>query len=157
MALAALLSVGASGSLSAGGATKVRLVGTGTVNPNQLGVGPGVRVTTTDRASRSRASSFSISGNVNGLFPGEILPMKLTISDSKRFGIIVQKVSTHVGTSSTTCSAKNVTVSTFSGHLHVAAKHSAQLGVQVAMLHSAPNACQGTDFTFTYTGRGVRS
>jgi hypothetical protein len=157
MVLAVLLSVGASGSLSAGGATKIRMVGTGTMVPNREGDARRVRVSTAGPARKSRPSSFSISGNVSGLFPGAILPLKLTITDAKRFGIIVDTVSTSVGTSSTTCSAKNVTVSTFSGHLHVAARHSAQLSVQVEMHHSAPNACQGTRFTFTYTGRGVRS
>jgi hypothetical protein len=130
MALALLLSVAASGSVAAGRA---------------------------NAEPRGPSSSFSISGNVNGLFPGEIVPLTLTITDSRRFGIIVQDVSTRVGTQSTTCSAKYVTVSKFSGQLHVAAKHAAQLGVQVAMRHGAPNACQGTVFTFTYTGREIRS
>jgi hypothetical protein len=46
-------------------------------------------------------------------------------------------------------------VSSFSGHLVVAAKKKAKATVQVTMVHTAPNGCQGAVFPFHYTGTGT--
>jgi hypothetical protein len=152
LTLAVLLSVAASGSVPVGGVTVIRLVGTGSGDALPE-AGPGRTV----EGAGSKASGFTIHGSVKGLFPGAIRPMTLTVTNPKKSGIIVEKVSTRVSSASPTCGSKYVTVSAYSGHLKVTRRHSAELGVRVTMRHSAPNACQGVVFGFAYSGRAVTS
>jgi len=104
-------------------------------------------------AARS-SSAFSIAGHVSGLFPGETLPLVLTVTNHESFPITVTSITTTVGNASAHCKAGNLTVTTFSGNLVVPAvkPRTATATVTVTMAHSAPNACQGARFLFRYSG-----
>jgi hypothetical protein len=116
--------------------------------PAATGVGP-----TTAQAVEARTKkTFPIGGGVTGLYPGKVLPLVLTVTNTKHVAITVTSISTVVSGASSQCGAVNVQVTSFSGDLHVKAKGKATTTVEVSMAHSAPDACQGAHFPFQYLG-----
>jgi hypothetical protein len=103
-------------------------------------------------AEASVSQSFSISGSVEGLFPGETAPLVLTVTNPQTFSLTVTSIATTVKTSNSSCPSTYVKVTVFDGHLHVASGTSAQTTVLVTMKHGAPDACEGTHFPFRYAG-----
>lgn len=100
---------------------------------------------------------FSISGGVNGLYPGASLPLVLTITNPAAFPIVVTSVSTSVGSPAATgCASTNLTVTQFSGRLSVPARSAATLTLTATLSHAAPDACQGAVFPLTYSGTAVK-
>jgi hypothetical protein len=99
------------------------------------------------------ARSFTIAGTVSGLYPGEMLPLTLTVSNRLAASITVTSITTSVATASKACSAANVAVSAFSGHLRLGARKSGTVTVDVTMARAASNVCQGARFPFTYSGK----
>ena len=97
-------------------------------------------------------SSFSIAGTVAHLFPGKKRSLVLTVTNHQKVTITVTSISTIVSNASSGCVAANVKVTSFSGHLLVAAGKTAKATVHVTMTHSAPNGCQGAHFPFHYSG-----
>jgi len=102
-------------------------------------------------------SSFSISGRVSGLYPGAVLPLTLTVSNSRSFPIDVTSISAAVGAPGGGCAASNLTVTSFSGQLFVPGKGARHAVVQVTLRHAAPNHCQGAVFPLTYSGTAVKA
>jgi hypothetical protein len=66
---------------------------------------------------------FRVSGSVGGLYPGRKLPLVLTITNPQRYAITVTAITTKVGNASAACFAMYLTVSSFTGSLHLAAGH----------------------------------
>ena len=103
-------------------------------------------------AAAALSSTFSIAGKVSGLYPGDSVPLVLTVTNPNKFGITVTSISTTVGNASSQCLAGNVTVTSFSGALTLSAGASGKVTVTVTMSHAAPDACQGRTFPVHYTG-----
>ncbi len=112
------------------------------------GAGP----TTAQAVQATTKKKFPIGGGVTGLYPGRVLPLVLTVTNTKHAAITVTSISTVVSGASSQCGAVNVQVTNFSGDLHVKAKGKATTTVEVSMAHSAPDACQGALFPFQYLG-----
>jgi hypothetical protein len=110
----------------------------------------------TSGAPGTRAHSFSIAGTVGGLFPGNTSALKLKVSNPQTVAIEVTSLTTTVGDAAIGCAAANVTVSAFSGHLVVPAGKARKATVFVTLVHSAPDACQGAQFPFTYHGLATK-
>lgn len=125
----------------AGGSDVIRLSGVG---------GAGVQ------PSAHRPVGFSITGSVDGLYPGATILMSLRVSNGGRHPIVVNEISTSVSSTAPLCPASDVTVGSFSGALHVPGGKSATVAVPVSMVHSAPDACQGVTFPFSYSGTASR-
>jgi len=102
-------------------------------------------------------SGFGITGDVSGLYPGQIASLQLTISNPKPFEISVTSITTAVGSATRTCPAAYLSVGAFSGHLRVGANGKATTTVTATLEHSAPDACQGAMFPLAYTGNAVRA
>jgi hypothetical protein len=96
--------------------------------------------------------TFSIAGSVGDLFPGKTLPLVLVISNPAKVPITVTSIATTVGAASVHCGAPLVKVTKFSGDLAVKADKTRDITVHVHLDLSAPNACQGALFPFTYSG-----
>jgi hypothetical protein len=101
-------------------------------------------------------TSFSISGHVDGLFPGAELALPVRIRNPYRRRIRVVSVRASVGPSGRPCPMRNVQVSSFRGSLVVAAHRSRWISLRVRMLRSAASACQGEVFPLRFIGRAVR-
>ena len=133
--------------LGAGAPGGIALVGAGAAAVSDPGAAP---------LMTGSSSRFSISGNVAGLYPGASLLLVLTISNPQQFAIVVNSITTSVGSPSASCSAANLSVSSFLGSLAVPAQGTATVTVTATMPHSAPNACQGAVFPLQYSGTAVK-
>jgi hypothetical protein len=110
----------------------------------------------TSKSDSRDGRSFTISGNVGGLYPGATVPLTLDVTNGLSRSIVVVSITTAVA-GSRVCNASNVVVSNFSGRLPVTARRSAHVIVEVTMVHSAPMICQGQRFTFHYRGWATSS
>jgi hypothetical protein len=101
---------------------------------------------------RRTSGSFSIAGNVSGLFPGRTLPLVLTLGNPNKLTITVGTVTTTVENATTVCTAINVSVTGFSGHVAVDAGKTRKVTVWVTMRTSTSNSCEGKSFPLHYKG-----
>jgi hypothetical protein len=138
-----IVSVGAGG-----GSADIRLGGSGNAGPGATGQ------TTSGPTSLVAASAarFSISGQVTGLYPGRTEPLTLSVTNPFKFEIFVVSVTTTEGSATPSCTAVNLSVSTFSGHVGVPAEGVAHIAVSASMSHSATDGCQGVTFPLQYSG-----
>jgi hypothetical protein len=138
--------VGASGSASGQVVEAGSILGRGSAETSAIGqLPPG--------ALRTAASkSFAISGHVTGLYPGAVLPLKVTVSNPWHFGIIVTSISASVGPGRPGCAAANLKVSPFTGELKLGAGQTGYATLEVTLAHAAPDACQGAVFPLSYRG-----
>lgn len=107
-------------------------------------------------AKSSSSGAFRIAGSIRGLYPGDSTRLVLTVINTRHFGIVVTSISTRVHTSRARCSASNLTVHKFVGHLKVPARRSVKVSLPVRLSRGAPNACQGVAFPLTYSGLARR-
>lgn len=97
-----------------------------------------------------------ITGSVAGLYPGESLPLALTVTNARTTAVTVTSVTTTVGNASALCTKKNLQISAFKhGALVVPAGGHATVTVQATMALAAGNACQGVEFSLTYHGKAT--
>jgi hypothetical protein len=101
-------------------------------------------------------TSFTIAGDVTGLYPGATRSLTLTVTDRRTFPILVTSITTAVGGGRPGCPAADLRVGPFTGGVSVAGEGSAQVVVTVSMLRSAPNACQGAVFPLSYHGTATK-
>ena len=97
-------------------------------------------------------AGFSISGSVQGLYPGAKLALDLHLVNQLAAALTVTSVTTVATSPSALCSSTNLTVSAFAGHLALPAHGATTAVVSVGLAHSAPNGCQGVVFALTYEG-----
>ncbi len=113
------------------------------------------------RAGRARpraaTSSFSIAGDVDGLYPGRSLPLQLAVTNHLGSKIRLTSITTTVLAPSLHCTAVNLTVSAWSGDLSIPAGKTATVTVHASMRHAAPDACQGVVFVLRYHGLATAS
>ena len=100
---------------------------------------------------------FSISGHVQGLYPGKATRIRLVVHNPNRFAIRVKSITVGVGNAGSLCSAKNVVVGSFSGSLRVTSGHSQTLRLPIRMRAGAPDSCSGKKFRLSYRGRAVKA
>lgn len=142
----------------------VILLGTTVVLPHRPAesvrlVGYGSSIVGTQRAPGASSSapgvraikSFTISGTMQGLYPGANLPLVLIVANPQSVTIKVTAISTTVSGSSS-CPGRNVAVSPYTGRLKVRRRSVSRVTVQVTMARSALDACQGNTFVFHYIG-----
>lgn len=97
--------------------------------------------------------TFSIAGDVGGLFPGAVKPLSLLVSNPFPDPIRVVSLSTTVGTPDRAgCTATVLTVSGLGSPVDIPPGQSRPVGVDVTMAATAPDACQGARFPLTYSG-----
>ena len=120
--------------------------------------------------SGSPGKAFTISGTLNGIFPGVTSKLYLTVTNPNNQAISITNLSATV-TSVTkaldapagTCaaSASNLVIQSFTGPAFTVAANSSRSSspayVPVLTPPSAANACQGATFTLTYGGNGSQT
>lgn len=117
------------------------------------------------RAQRKQSSTgkagripFTISGGVDGLYPGAVRPLTLHVDNPHRFRIKVRSLKVRVGSSDNQgCGPewirpkRKVKVSVL-----VPPRSRASVGYPVRMLEGAPLECQGSRWTLRFMGKGSR-
>jgi len=109
--------------------------------------------------------TFSISGDVSGLFPGASRPLVLTFTNSNNFAIKITSMEVAAATSDKGgCGASNLITPSFrddprsmTDDIIVPAKKTASHTFQVRMTASPANACQGATWALSYTGQAERA
>jgi hypothetical protein len=110
-----------------------------------------------DPGNDPAATSFLVSGAVDGLAPGVTRTLSLTLSNPSDSAISVQSVTVAVGDGRGGCAGSNVSVGPLTGPVFVAGRGTAEVALPVTMLGSAPGACQGSTFLLTYGGSAVKA
>ncbi len=105
-------------------------------------------------ASAAPVTSFSLSADFVGLFPGADLGAPVTARNPQPYALIVKTASVSISDAGPGCAASNVTVQSFSGDVTVPAGGSATIPVRIQMSPSAPDACQGATFPLQFQARG---
>ena len=124
---------------------------------NVIGAGAAVVSPSPSTAVASgETGRFGISGSVTGLYPGASMPLVLTVSNHQEFAIVVDSITTSVGSPSPACASANLSVSQFTGNLAVPAEGTSNVTVTVTLSHAAPDACQGAVFPLQYSGTAVK-
>jgi hypothetical protein len=122
-------------------------------------VGAGASQTTPgqSRVNGSDKRDFTISGQVDGLYPGARRGLVLTVANPNNFVISVQTLTVTVrAPSASGCPASTLSVAPFSGSLLVPANGTAARSVLVTMSPTAVNACQDVTFPLVYSGTAVK-
>ena len=116
--------------------------------------------------------SFNITGQAQGLYPGAVIALPLTLSNPQSFGIRVTQLTVAVQApgSAAGCTAGAVEVGVIANGQFTARNPipvSVTLGkngtaslpstVQLHMVASPPDACQGATFALSYSGSAVKS
>jgi hypothetical protein len=102
---------------------------------------------------------FFISGNISGLAPGVENQLAVTITNPHNSVIDVQSLAasvTSVDPAHSSCPGSSVTVDPYQGHIAVAKSGTAATQLPIRLSASAPNSCQGAQFTLGYTGTAVK-
>jgi hypothetical protein len=107
----------------------------------------------TTAGTASAADTFSIAGEVDGLYPGFDGVLNATVTNSLDVAIHVQRVDTTVtSVDATGCSAAFFGVDPATTSLDLAPGKSGVVPLTVHMDAAAPDACQGATFALTFQG-----
>jgi hypothetical protein len=103
----------------------------------------------------SRKGSFTIKGNVLGLYPGGTSRLTLTIRNKNGFAIKVKSIRVKAA-NAPGCARSNLVVKNFRGTLRVAAKRKRTIQLPIGLRSTAPDACMNARFPLRYTGKAVK-
>jgi hypothetical protein len=101
----------------------------------------------------SPADSVRLSGHVVGLYPGGARPFRVRVENTGRRPLIVLSVKAFVKNPSASCSAWNVSVRPYRGHLRLPQRARRWVRLTIAMRADAANACQRATFPLVYRAR----
>ena len=96
-------------------------------------------------SAAQRPVRFSVTGKAVGLFPGATRPLRVTVKNPHRFGIVVTDISVRVGAdrSRWTCWPRSyIRGPQKAPRVTVPARGSRRITLRIAMSHRAPDACQ---------------
>ena len=105
----------------------------------------------------SSSGTFQIKGQVEGLYAGTTVPLRLTVVNRNTFKLAVKTVTVTVANASPECVASQLTVTRYGGRLVVPARRSKQLVLQATLAAGAPDACTGASFPLRYRGTAVKA
>ena len=103
---------------------------------------------------RKSARGFTLHGHVSGLFPGVSKKLEIVVHNPGARALTVRSITTRVSAATAGCSARNLHVSAFRGHLRVRAHRSRRVAVKLRMRPNSPKACAGGVFRLAFHGRG---
>lgn len=126
------------------------------------GGGPSSSVPPGPPGHAAQPRTFGIGGSVAGLYPGIEGNLVLTVSNPHNFEIVVTEVTADVSEPTGpdddgTCRASHVQVDHFVGSAHIPPKGTAEIDLDITMLHTTPDACQGAQWGLTYAGSAIRA
>ena len=109
------------------------------------------------------AQDFTIAGSYAGLYPGVSRSLILSITNPNAFPIDVTSLTATVSLVSgprvmhePSCRPEDLDVAQYAGGLSVPARGMNTTMIDLMLLPSAPDACQGASFALTYAGEAVQ-
>jgi hypothetical protein len=112
--------------------------------------------------------TFLVSGQAQGVYPGLVVPLPLTLTNPQSFGITVNQLAVTVQSPSSTCTARQLEVGILNAgqfqaenpipvSISLGKNGTAFYTLQLRMVRTAADACQGATFTLSYGGSAVKS
>ena len=111
-----------------------------------------------DPVARGADASFSIKGSVRNLYPGKRAPLRLTVKNPNGRPITVTSIRVRVASDASRpgCVASDlVRATSLDAALRVPADSSKRVALEIELLPSAPDACQGAVFPLRFVGKAV--
>jgi hypothetical protein len=100
---------------------------------------------------------FSISGDVDGLYPGVDTTLQLTITRIRKVKVVVRSIDVQsVGVDRAGCPVSAVSSPGWEGRERLLNRRTVTIDVPISMSYSAPDACQGATFALHYEGEGTK-
>lgn len=100
---------------------------------------------------------FTISGAVDGVFPGRTSQLRLTVRNTtERKRLRVVSLTVAVGDAAPGCDAGQLTIGPFSGSIKLRRRQAKTVTLPATLARNAPDACQGASFPLTFGGRAVK-
>ena len=126
---------------------------------------PASRASVAQAQTPADPKTFTISGDVHGLYPSAARQVTLTVANESNSAIVVQKLTVTVSPSRTGCAAANILlgpqqsagVLTVNPNLHIAGRSTGTYPISITMAATATNRCAATSFALTYTGSAVKA
>lgn len=107
---------------------------------------------------QGKGKTFTISGDVGGLYPGVTRPLILTVANPKPFEIEVTQLSVAVsGTTEQGCGAEQLEVVQPLAGFRIPGRETRTRTASVTMARTAPDACQGAVFHLSYGGKAAKT
>jgi hypothetical protein len=94
----------------------------------------------------------TLSGNVDGLYPGAALTLPLTVTNTQPYDVRLTAVRVDIGAASAACPASSITVNSWQGGAIVPGRGTTQIQLPVAMPTGAADGCVGQTFPLTFVG-----
>ena len=123
----------------------------------------GVLITVGLAAARSIAApsdpapkDFTLSGDVDGLYPGVPSELSIRIDNPQNVDLVVTKLTVTAGDADATCRGGNLTIGNPKLPIVVRKKGQAVATVNATLAPGAPDSCQGALFPLTYVGTASR-
>jgi len=98
---------------------------------------------------------FTLSGSVDGLYPGSTVELAVVVQNPQPFRLEVNTADVSVGDASSACNAANLVAQGFAGSVEVNPNATAAVPVELHLLDTAPDSCQGAAFPLTFRATGL--
>jgi hypothetical protein len=113
-------------------------------------------VVVSSRDATAAGPDFTLSGSVEGLFPGRTVDLGVTVQNPQSLRLTVNTADVSVGDASTACLAANLSAQGFAGSVTVGPHGTTTIPVELQLLDTAPDGCQGAAFPLTFHATGSR-
>lgn len=100
--------------------------------------------------------TFTITGTVDGLYPGGSRTLELVVTNPAPFAVVVGELSVDVDDAGPDCLESQLTVPPLVEPVTVPASGTATVRLPATLGETAPDACQGATFPLTYQGTASR-
>lgn len=118
---------------------------------------PHGHTTTPTRPPDNPAHTFTLSGQVAGLYPGGTRDLTVRITNPGNIALRVTTVQVTVRDASSVCRASNLVASSYSGRAYVGKHATVSVTVPVRMVRTAPDACQNATFPLVFHAEAVKA
>lgn len=109
-----------------------------------------------DAPPRPSHVELAISGEVDGLYPGGGVALDVTLTNPYRFDLRVRSLEVDVSDASPACPASVLVVGPVPSGQRIPGRGATAVDVPIAMLDTAPDACQGATFALSYTATATK-
>ena len=96
------------------------------------------------------ASRFPVSGSITDLVPGDQRTLTVQLTNENPFTVSVNQIKVTATAASAGCGVANLSISPLPAPVLVDGNASGTAGVPIMLVATAPEACQGATFPFTF-------
>ena len=106
-------------------------------------------------AAAAKPSAFRAKGNLVGLYPGLSTKVRVKVTNRGASPITLTQLKAKVKSTTVGCSAGTLKISPFKGRKRIGRHATVTVRLPARLSASAPDACQGTRYQLSYTGKAT--